>query len=86
MRLIDVDKITTKDICEYLGILYASCAEDIQDLLNDQPTAYDINKVIEELEDLDIYYDNDYFSSKGNSLIDRKDAIEIVKNGLDKME
>ena len=38
MRLIDVDKITNKDICMALGIKYASCASDVRDLLDEQPT------------------------------------------------
>lgn len=38
MRLIDVDKVTNKDICMALGIKYASCASDVKELLDEQPT------------------------------------------------
>ena len=38
MRLIDVDKVTNKDICMALGIKYASCASDVRELLDEQPT------------------------------------------------
>ena len=38
MRLIDADKITTKEICYYLGQSFASCEEKMRDMINDQPT------------------------------------------------
>ncbi len=38
MRLIDVDKITDKEIAEYLGRVFASCTEDVRCLLDEQPT------------------------------------------------
>lgn len=38
MRIIDVDKITYDDICMTLGVGNASCAPDIKQLLDEQPT------------------------------------------------
>lgn len=38
MRIIDVDKITDDDICMALGVGNASCAPDIRELLDEQPT------------------------------------------------
>lgn len=38
MRIIDVDKITDDDICMALGAGNASCALDIRELLDEQPT------------------------------------------------
>lgn len=38
MRLIDVDKITNKDICTALGAGSSSCLPDIRQLLDEQPT------------------------------------------------
>ena len=38
MRIIDVDKITDDDICMALGVGHASCAPDIRQLLDEQPT------------------------------------------------
>lgn len=38
MRLIDADKITNEEISKYLEVKYASCIEDIKELINDQPT------------------------------------------------
>lgn len=47
MRLIDVDKITSGEIAKYLGRGYEFCAPDIEDMLREQPTAFDVEKVIE---------------------------------------
>lgn len=49
MRLIDVDKITSGEIAKYLGRGYEFCAPDIEDMLREQPTAFDVEKVIEQL-------------------------------------
>lgn len=38
MRIIDVDKITDDDISMALGVGNASCAPDIRELLDEQPT------------------------------------------------
>lgn len=38
MRIIDVDKITNKDICTALGAGSSSCLPDIRQLLDEQPT------------------------------------------------
>lgn len=48
-RLVDVDKITDKEISQYLGVKHASCTEDIRSLIDDQPTAFDVEDVIEQL-------------------------------------
>lgn len=56
MRLIDVDKITDEEIVSYLGASFASCVDDIRELLNDQPITYDIGCVLKELGDLKMKY------------------------------
>ena len=50
MRLIDVDEITDREIVKYLGKEYGFCVPDVRDLLKDQPTAYNVDKVVRELE------------------------------------
>lgn len=50
MRLIDADKITSGEIAKYLGRGYEFCIPDIEDMLKEQPTAYDVDKVVEQLE------------------------------------
>lgn len=37
-KLIDAEAITDHEIIDYLGIRYASCLDDVRDMLNDQPT------------------------------------------------
>ena len=90
-RLVDVDKITDKEISQYLGVKHASCTEDIRSLIDEQPTAFDAEKVIEQLEeeskqsyeDFESYaeeygMDNDYEDWFFLGLVR---AIEIVKRG-----
>lgn len=89
MRLIDVDKITSGEIAKYLGGGYEFCAPDIEDMLKEQPTAYDVGKVVKELEDLKMRYfltlanigdaDKDCAYLNTANAIDK--AIEIVKRG-----
>lgn len=52
MRLIDVDKITSGEIAKHLGRGYEFCASDIEDMLREQPTAFDVEKVVSNLEQL----------------------------------
>ena len=88
-RLVDVDKITDKEISQYLGVKYASCIEDVRSLIDDQPTACDVEKVVRELRDLKMRYyftiantgdaDMDCAYLNTANAIDR--AIEIVKRG-----
>lgn len=49
MRLIDADWIVDSDIANCLGAEYYSCVPDVRDMLNDQPTAYDVEAVVEQL-------------------------------------
>lgn len=51
MRLIDADKITSGEIAKYLGRGYECCISDIEDMLKEQPTAYDVDKVVKQLDE-----------------------------------
>ena len=53
----------------------------ICNVINNTNTVYDVDKVVKELEDLEIHFDNDYFSSNREVMIVKNDAIEIVKQG-----
>lgn len=46
MRLIDADWIVDSDIANCLGAEYCSCVPDVRDMLNDQPTAYDVDNIL----------------------------------------
>lgn len=52
MRLIDADKITSGEIAKYLGRGYEFCAPDIENMLREQPTAFDVENVVSNLEQL----------------------------------
>ena len=74
-RLIDADAFERSVMC--------SDAEDMQDViyaLRDYPTAYDPDKVVEQLKSV-LYerYGNDGMG--GERVINMDDAIEIVKGG-----
>lgn len=81
MRLIDADKL--KDcLCE--GCDYIGCDGSGKDsiakcysvyVVDEQPTAYDVEKVVEKLEEVKSYY----WTTTSDLVID--DAIGIVKRG-----
>lgn len=53
---------------------------EMQKLVNNQPTAFDMEKVVEQLESLS-NAEADYYYARSNDVIDREDAIDIVKKG-----
>ena len=75
MRLIDADAFERSVMC--------SDAEDMQDViyaLRDYPTAYDPDKVVEQLEDRSTL-SRPVGRTKSYEIITLKDAVEIVKGG-----
>ena len=91
MRLIDVDKITSGEIAKYLGRGYEFCTPDIEDMLREQPTAFDVEKVVSNLEQLKLdgaceccvycKYRNECWDGDMNEEHAIDMAIEIVKRG-----
>ena len=77
MRLIDAE-VLMKDIQN--TITEKSSTIDWMNLIYRQPTAYDVDKVVEQLESLS-NAEADYYYARSNDVIDREDAIEIVKGG-----
>lgn len=83
MKLIDVDRITDSDIADSLGLEYCSCAPDVRNMLNDQPTAYNLDGVVNELK-------REKFIESETALSDAHQgynaglsrAIDIVKDGV----
>ena len=67
MRLIDADKLENVDFSECMDSM------EIMAVIDAQPTAYDVNKVVEQLEKERAQY------WRGSNIFDR--AIEIVKKG-----
>lgn len=90
-RLIDADKLKEviekeKDDNDYICGL---CMESTKEIIEDQPTAFDVEKVVKELEELKMRYfltientgdaDKDCAYLNTANAIDK--AIEIVKRG-----
>ena len=80
MRLIDADALIeaiNKSTCHFAEELWKRV---VCDVISNQPTAYDIEKVVAELEELP-NREADYYYAHSNDVIDREDAIEIAKRG-----
>ena len=80
MRLIDVDKITSGEIAKYLGRRYEFCVPDIEDMLREQPTAFDRYAVIEQLKEKSRYA-RIVGEDKPCALLKLAEVIEIVEGG-----
>ena len=81
MRLIDVDKLF-----KTLNKLEIPFYADINNVINSQPTAYNVNKVIEQLEKSHFHtestFDDDgYCNDDSEEVVNLNEAIEIVKRG-----
>ena len=85
-RLIDADKqldetSRDRDYARKNGFLDMYYERQVLiDRIKAQPTAYDVDKVAEQLESLS-NAEADYYYASSNDVIDRDDAIEIVKGG-----
>ena len=83
MRLLDVDKL----LSALRGNVLVDVTSELEKAISEQPTAYDVDKVVEQLKTCDeyIYQDeDDYDKLLGfDDAIFREDAIEIVQAGLE---
>lgn len=75
MRLIDADKINPSDVIGGNNDFASDIRKAMQDLIDSQPTAYDMDKVIEQLEE----YKGEAEQLGVLGLV--TDIIEIVKAG-----
>lgn len=78
-RLIDADKL--KDELKTLPIMSNWGELFMPILIDKQPTAYDIDKVVEQLEEKSITYCREYGYAEDENVLYLPDAIEIVKGG-----
>ena len=77
MRLIDIDKLF-----KTLNKLEIPFYADINNAINSQPTAYNVDKVVEQLEELKEWEDVDgkaYYTMSEKQVINK--AIEIIRKG-----
>ena len=87
-RLIDADKLleTLQDLephCENKDYEYGmlnTMRYYMPKIINDEPTVFDVDKVVEQLKSLS-NAEADYYYASCNDVIDREDTIEIVKGG-----
>lgn len=76
MRLIDADELL-KTLMEEIPL--AENVHIFKDMIVNQPTAYDVDEVVEQLE---IYSDKDEAEQLGTiPVVELKDAFKIVKGG-----
>ena len=86
MRLIDADKLQ-QDLIDQIDWLrkqdyelYCAIGDDITWCIDKQPTAYDVDKIVEYLEELRDRFNKKDFAIRG--IIEK--VIEIVKTGIEK--
>ena len=72
MRLIDVDKLF-----KTLNKLEIPFYADINNVINSQPTAYNVDKVVEQLEEKSYYIDIE----TDREVVNLNEAIEIIRGG-----
>ncbi len=79
MRMIDADELKTQLYDSIMVNEDMDCLDflRVESLIDAQPTAYDVDKVVEQLEELEGRYNSVDFGIKG--IICK--AIEIVKSG-----
>ena len=77
MRLIDADKL--KDERRTLPMMSNWGEILISLLIDEQPTAYDIDRVIEQLEKVSFIDVDEEYADDGQRMLFLHDAIEIVK-------
>ena len=78
-RLIDADKL--KDERRTLPMMSNWGEMLISLLIDEQPTAYDIDRVIEQLEKVSFVDVDEEYADDGQRMLFLHDAIEIVKKG-----
>lgn len=78
-RLIDADALV-KDLFEQIPL--AENVPIFKDIIESQPTAYDVDKVVEQLENERKFWENAYDRNLGKEKArSYEHAIEIVKQG-----
>ena len=80
-RLIDADKL--KDERRTLPMMSNWGEMLISLLIDEQPTAYDIDRVIEQLEKVSFVDIDEEYADDGQRMLFLHDAIEIVKGGVE---
>lgn len=81
MRLIDADELIKYIKIWEIGTSISSDQKEFIDCVNKQPTAFDVNKVVKQLDKASDYYEFDEQGKESVQMINLTEAIEIVKGG-----
>lgn len=80
-RLIDADELIKYIKIWEIGTSISSDQKEFIDCVNKQPTAFDVNKVVKQLDKASDYYEFDEQGKESVQMINLTEAIEIVKGG-----
>lgn len=81
MRLIDADELIKYIKIWEIGTSISSDQKEFIDCINKQPTAFDVDKVVKQLDKASDYYEFDEQGKEHVQMINLTEAIEIVKGG-----
>lgn len=81
MRLIDADELIKYIKIWEIGTSISSDQKEFIDCINRQPTAFDVDKVVKQLDKASDYYEFDEQGKEHVQMINLTEAIEIVKGG-----
>lgn len=81
MRLIDADKIDFNEVFVGASEFAQDTRNAAQMLIDNQPTAFDVDKVVEQLDKVSDYYEFDEQGKEHVQMINLTEAIEIVRGG-----
>lgn len=81
MRLIDADKIDFNEVFVGASEFAQDTRNAAQMLIDNQPTAFDLDKVVEQLDKVSDYYEFDEQGKEHVQMINLTEAIEIVRGG-----
>ena len=80
-RLIDADKLKEEINSSLNTGRETFSPEIIYEAVDEQPTAFDVNKVVKQLDKASDYYEFDEQGKEHVQMINLTEAIEIVKGG-----
>lgn len=81
MRLIDADELIKYIKTWEIGTSISSDQKEFINCVNEQPTAFDVDKVVKQLDKASDYYEFDEQGKERVQMINLTEAIEIVKGG-----
>ena len=80
LLLKEIDEVIAQYNWEDDGVIM-DILECVRDMVCDQPTAYNINKVVKQLEKVSFVDIDEEYADDGQRMLFLHDAIEIVKRG-----